>query len=778
MPRLSIVVPVHNVRGYLSSCLDSILTQSFTDFEVIGVDDASPDGCGRILDEYAARDPRITAVHLPRNVGLGRARNAGAARATGDYLLFLDSDDSYSPGALRAVAERLAATGDPDILVFNHVRTSWRGSGGRSDTVDLLRSAGKDTFTVHERPEYLRLFLVAWNKAYRREFFTGHGLAFAPGLYEDAPVTYRAMLLARSIACLDRVCVEYRQRRQGAITSTPGRKHFDIFPQYDALFDFLDGRPDLDDLAPAVFTLAIGHFLSTVDNPQRVHPADRREFYRAASRFYRRRLPEGFRLPEGPSGERFALLARGAGPAYTAHRNAAARERLRSAAARGLGPHLRRLRRAADRYAYRRLLRLPLDENLAVFTAYWNQGVYCSPAALERAARELAPGLRCVWVVKPSAVESLPPGTDHVEPGTRRYWEVMARAAYFIGNTDFPHDIEKREGSVHVQTHHGTPLKTMGLDRLPRPAAATGVNFGRMLRLADRWDYSVVGNPHSAEVWERAYPAAYRTLAHGTPRNDVFFTATAADVARVRAGLGIAEDRTAVLYAPTRRDYRKGYLPRLDVERLARRLGPGYQLLVRLHHSYAEDPLLAHLAAEGLVLDVSAHPGVEELCLAADALVTDYSSIMFDYACLDRPIVVHADDWPVFTASRGVYFDLLSGAPGDTPGVVARTEDELVEAFVGGLWDSPEAARLRSAFRERFCVFEDGRAAERVIRSVVLGEPDEALPPFAPMAERTPAPGPRPRRTRLVTRKVTGMTAAPLMSGATSSGTASQDTQQ
>ena len=103
VPRFSVIVPVYKVQGYLRECLDSILTQSCTDIEVIAVDDCSPDNCGAIIDEYAARDSRVTAVHLPQNVGLGRARNAGVGHATGDYLLFLDSDDSYTPGALRAI---------------------------------------------------------------------------------------------------------------------------------------------------------------------------------------------------------------------------------------------------------------------------------------------------------------------------------------------------------------------------------------------------------------------------------------------------------------------------------------------------------------------------------------------------------------------------------------------------------------------------------------------------------------------------------------------------
>ncbi len=133
MPRFSIVVPIFKVQGYLRECLDSVLDQSFRDIEVIAVNDCSPDSSGAIVDEYAARDERVKAVHLPENGGLGRARNAGLARATGEYVLFLDSDDAYTPGLLQALADRLDAVGGLDILAFDHVRTYWWGKGGRTE---------------------------------------------------------------------------------------------------------------------------------------------------------------------------------------------------------------------------------------------------------------------------------------------------------------------------------------------------------------------------------------------------------------------------------------------------------------------------------------------------------------------------------------------------------------------------------------------------------------------------------------------------------------------
>jgi CDP-glycerol glycerophosphotransferase (TagB/SpsB family) len=116
---------------------------------------------------------------------------------------------------------------------------------------------------------------------------------------------------------------------------------------------------------------------------------------------------------------------------------------------------------------------------------------------------------------------------------------------------------------------------------------------------------------------------------------------------------------------------------------------------------------------------------------------------MFDYALLDRPIVVHADDWGAFAASRGAYFDITA----DAPGHVSRSYRELAWLFASGTWQDAEAARLRSGFRERYCEFEDGRAAERVVRLLMLGERGGALLPAARRTE-----GSRTRSEALIER--------------------------
>jgi CDP-glycerol glycerophosphotransferase len=361
-----------------------------------------------------------------------------------------------------------------------------------------------------------------------------------------------------------------------------------------------------------------------------------------------------------------------------------------------------------------------------VFAAYWYRGYSCNPRAIYEKLREEAPWIRGVWIVKREHERSMPPGVDHVVAGTRAYYQLIGRAKYFVNNANFPNDLVKREGTIHVQTHHGTPLKRMGLDLKDAHFASAHMNFDRLVRRVSRWDYSITSNAFSTEIWERVYPGSYETLEVGYPRNDVLANATPAQVERIRAALGIEPGRRAILFAPTHREYEREYVPTADLARLARELGPDYVILARLHYFYRQGKPTDPSASGGTILDVTDHRSIEELCLAADVLVTDYSSVMFDYAVLDRPIVVHAPDWDVYREKRGTYFDLLA----EPPGVVTTTDEELAAAFLSGAVWGDEATELRARFRTRFASLDDGRASERVVRRVWLsGEAETVNPP-------------------------------------------------
>jgi CDP-glycerol glycerophosphotransferase len=712
---LSIVVPCYMVQGYLHQCLDSMLAQSFDDFEIIAVDDASPDHSGQILSEYAARDSRVRVVTSSENLGLGRARNLGLAHATGEYVWFVDSDDWLSEGALAAVGARLRAT-SADVLIVGWDRVHWDGPVQAGSAKRAL-SAAPDVFTTEKYPRILNVLHVAWNKVVRRDLLARLAFEFEGGWYEDVSFTFPVLVAAERISTLPRTCVHYRQRRTGSITRTVGDRHFEVFEHWAHALKLVEEYASPGpEVRGVLFRRMIWHYLTVMRHDARVPSRSRRRFFHRMSSDYRRFKPaEGFPMPARFQGLRYRLIER---DAYVMLRSLDLVTRgvrgLQRRVRRPGKPKRRRVRQVLGQAYYMLQRLLPVDESLALYAAYWYRGVTCNPAAIAAKAAELAPHIRPVWVVGPARAHLVPPGTDHVVAGTMAYYRALARARYLVNNVNWPNRMVKRRGTTHVMTHHGTPLKMMGMDQLDHPAAAADVDFAGQMRRADRWDFSVTANVHTTIAWSRAYPCDYETLEVGYPRNDRLATATPDEVAAVRAELGIPAGRRVVLYMPTFREWLPAGTQVLEVERLAEALGPDTVLLVRAHYFNVPATTTGERAGTGRLVDVSGHPVVEDLYLAADILLTDYSSAMFDYAVLDRPIVIFAPDWDVYRDLRGVSFDLMETPPGP----IARNYPELVEIFRSGVYRDD----VRGSFRDRFAYLDDGHAAERVVRRVFLDD--------------------------------------------------------
>jgi CDP-glycerol glycerophosphotransferase len=518
--------------------------------------------------------------------------------------------------------------------------------------------------------------------------------------------------------------VHYRQRRTGAITRTVGDRHFEVFDHWERAFALADEfASPTDEIRGLLFRRMIWHFLAVLRHATRVPAASRRRFFHRMTESYQRfRPPDGSPPPRSRADRmRHRLVARGAYRTFRAMEFAvrtvlAAQRGARRVPARAMVP-IKRLRQAAYQVYYHAQLRRPIDRSLALYAAYWYRGVACNPAAIASKAAELAPHLRAVWVVGRSRVAALPPGTDYVVAGSPAYYRAIARARYLVNNVNWPNRVVKRRGATHVMTHHGTPLKMMGMDQLDHPASVRDADFPAQMRRADRWDFSVTANAHTTAAWDRAYPCGYETLEVGYPRNDRLAAATAADVEAVRAQLGIRPGERAVLYTPTHREWMPVGKQVLDVEQFAEALGPGSVLLVRAHYFCVPAAEAGNPPARtGRIVDVSGYPVVEDLYLAADVMVTDYSSAMFDFAVLDRPLVVFVPDWPVYQELRGTYFDLTT----EPPGAVATDYPGLVEVFHSGTYAAAEATAARAAFRARFCYLDDGGAAERVVRRVFI----------------------------------------------------------
>ncbi|WP_326701610.1 CDP-glycerol glycerophosphotransferase family protein [Streptomyces sp. NBC_01754] len=317
----------------------------------------------------------------------------------------------------------------------------------------------------------------------------------------------------------------------------------------------------------------------------------------------------------------------------------------------------------------------------------------------------------------------LPPGVRGVEWGSAEWYEALARSRYIVTNGGIREWFVRREGQVVVQTWHGTPLKRIGADLLGTPQANLAY-IGSLPQRSRQYSLFVTPNAFTTPIMTHAFRLRCEVLEAGYPRNDVFHAPDRAErAAAIREKLGIPGDKKVVLYAPTWRDDqryggRRFKLDnRIDVDAARKRLGEDHVLLYRKHHKVLDS---IPGAGQGFVRDVTYYPDIADLYLIADVLVTDYSSVLFDFAHSGRPMLFFTYDLEHYRDTlRGFYFDFTTRAPGP----LLRTSDELVDAIVN-IDDVTEKYKEKyDRFKADFCEPSDGRASARVVdRMLALRE--------------------------------------------------------
>ena len=374
------------------------------------------------------------------------------------------------------------------------------------------------------------------------------------------------------------------------------------------------------------------------------------------------------------------------------------------------GRHAQRLLQERDYPVY---LRSPLAD-VAVFDCYEGTQYSCNPRAIYEELIRRKPNLECVWVSRDGqfAVDGK---ARTVLAGSREHYRVLARARYIVTNFAMPPWYIKRDGQTYVQTWHGTPLKRLARDLKDMPYRRTE-RLDWMEREVPRWDLLLSPSPYATHIMRRAFRYDGEVLETGYPRNDILSTPEWERIgSRIRKRLGIPDGKQVVLYAPTWRDDRHhavgshGFSLELDVETMRQALGDDHVLLLRAHHLITDRD---SPTTDEFVMDVSRYPDIAELYMAADVLVTDYSSAVFDYAILGRPIVLYPYDLERYRDHvRGFYFDLEAEAPGP----VVTTSAKVAEAVKDAPDGEDRYADDYDRFFVKYCPHDDGQAAARAV---------------------------------------------------------------
>ena len=320
---------------------------------------------------------------------------------------------------------------------------------------------------------------------------------------------------------------------------------------------------------------------------------------------------------------------------------------------------------------------LPLKKDTVVFESLWGQLFNDSPRAMYDYLSSKYPAMKFVWVFK----DEQTPITGHairVRRMSFKYWYYMARAKYLVQNTNLPDQYAKRKGQIEVETLHGTFMKVMGFDEPHFKHASNRVQTNFAHRIG-RWDLMSVPSDfmkaHGAHAFD--YPEQ-KILTTGFPRTDELIHNNNTDyIQQMKWKLNIPDNKKVVLYAPTYRTTDEPFDLELDLNQMQRILGDDYVLLVRLHYFVSHSQNFVNQS--GFVYDVSDYNNINDLYLISDVLITDYSSVMFDFGYLRKPMIFFAydKDWYLDPANRGIYMDYDATVPGP----VAKTTTEVISAL-------------------------------------------------------------------------------------------------
>ncbi|WP_445508979.1 CDP-glycerol glycerophosphotransferase family protein, partial [Rossellomorea marisflavi] len=344
----------------------------------------------------------------------------------------------------------------------------------------------------------------------------------------------------------------------------------------------------------------------------------------------------------------------------------------------------------------------------------------CNPRAISEYRLEHHPEYDMYWSIDPrSAGVFKGKGLKTLNRFSIPWLFKMARSKYWVSNSRLPIWIPKPNHTTYLQTWHGTPLKRLAadMDQVLMPGTNTEKYKRNFLKESSRWDYLISPNRYSSEIFTRAFGFEKEMIESGYPRNDFLHNSNSIEnMEALKKRLDLPLDKKIILYAPTWRDnefYAKGkykFNLKLELDKMQEELGDEYIVLLRMHYLIAENLDITPFA--GFAYDVSHHTDISELYLISDLLITDYSSVFFDYANLGRPMIFYVYDIENYRDTlRGFYFDFEAQAPGP---LVKTTEDVIRHIQ----HPDPASQANFDAFYQKFCYLEDGEASRRVVEKV------------------------------------------------------------
>jgi CDP-glycerol glycerophosphotransferase len=764
--KISVIIPFHRGEAYLRDCLDSLKEQKGMDasdlkLEILLVCDHVQENEYKHLIKASDRLSILT-YKLKGKTGVAAARNLGLSKATGDYVYFLDSDDYLYDDTI-AVLSQAALQQGVDII-YGKKQNTWFGrsifftqeketedtedddSGSPEETLNSEDDSEEDRkrkdaaeadetdppILEDKEPDEIRKqayrLLVAKKKGirnisvlhilFKRSLIETHHIFFSENLvyFSDVPFLLEAMSKTERFLYVPEA--RYIKRKHNDSIHFPSLSQMkDPMRFYDFLDTYYETiiRITEDSELRQLFDKKYITYYTNVYAPK---------LRRSKNDIWRE---ENFDCMKDILSHAHTEVLRELKGYRRRIINALLSEK-RKTSIRIVTIHLGYLKlkkimknkKVLLMYLYHHYFtKWPLKEKWILFESFFGKSYSDSPKYIyEHLSRNFPGKYRMIWVIDKKNT-TIPYPHKRIRRFSLWYYYYLGRCGYIVFNCRQPEWVIKRENNVFLQTWHGTPLKKLVFD-LDEIVSASPRYKQQFYKQSRAWDYLIAPNEFSSETFRRCFAYDNIMLETGYPRNDILHAPDKDKIAvGIRKRLGIALNKKTILYAPTWRDdvyYGKGQYKfelHLDLELMRRQLGEEYIILLRTHYFIADSINLE--AMKGFAYNVSRYDDISELYLISDILITDYSSVFFDYANLKRPMLFFTYDLDKYRdILRGFYFDIEK----EVPGPLLYTTDEVIEAIRGIETVNREYRQRYDEFYHRFCDWEDGHAAEKVVKSV------------------------------------------------------------
>ncbi|WP_164745701.1 bifunctional glycosyltransferase/CDP-glycerol:glycerophosphate glycerophosphotransferase [Neobacillus mesonae] len=368
------------------------------------------------------------------------------------------------------------------------------------------------------------------------------------------------------------------------------------------------------------------------------------------------------------------------------------------------------IRKKVEFYAKKIFRRLPLKSNWVLFESHMGKQYSDSPKYIYEEMLRTHKNYKFIWSFEnPDSIE-VPGSSLKVKRNSLSHYYYLVRSKYWVDNQGMARLAPKKKQQIYLQTWHGTPLKRMGYDqkRLPSKKELEKLKFQ-----TSKWNFFISPNPYSTTIFKRAFRIGSEIIESGYPRNDILINQPEDIIRTTKEHFGIDKTKRIILFAPTFRDWDPNSFQKTvrDIQLLSKEIGDNSILMLRLHYLLSSKISQRDLPSN--VINASGYQDIQELYLISDVLITDYSSVMFDFALLRRPIILYCYDLEEYTTKRGMYFDLAK----EGPGPVCRTIEDVVTM----LKDSKKLQEFDEPlerFTSKFGSLEDGKSSLRVIKEV------------------------------------------------------------